>query len=82
MRQKLYQFPKEIAHQLHLEVKKQAGRDTLMLNATSKISRSRALPGLCGKDQFDYFLAIRFLGFSFPQSVGLLRFAPNGAATI
>jgi len=42
----------------------------------------QALPGLCGKGQFDYFLTIRFLGFSFLQSVGLLRFAPNGAATI
>jgi len=40
------------------------------------------LPGLCDKGQFDYFSTIRFLGFSFLQSVGLLRFAPNGAATI
>jgi len=43
---------------------------------------TEALPGLCDKGQFDYFLTIRFLGFSFLQSVGLLRFAPNGAATI
>jgi len=38
----------------------------------------QAEPGLCDKGQFDYFLTIRFLGFSFLQSVGLLRFAPNG----
>jgi len=42
----------------------------------------RALPGLRDKGQFVYFLTIRFLGFSFLQSAELLRFAPNGAATI
>ena len=40
--------------------------------------RAQALPRLCDKGQFDYFLIIRFLGFSFLQSIGLLRFAPNG----
>jgi len=42
----------------------------------------QALPGLYDKGQFDYFLTIGFLGFSFLQSVELLRFAPNGVATI
>jgi len=43
---------------------------------------SAALPGVCDKGQFGCFLTICFLGFSFLQSVGHLRFAPNGAATI
>jgi len=42
----------------------------------------QALPGLCDKGQPDHFLTMGLLGFLFLQSVGPLRFAPNGAATI
>jgi len=38
--------------------------------------------GCATKASLTIFLQIGFLGFSFLQSVGLLRFAPKGAATI
>ena len=43
---------------------------------------SSSILGCKTKASLAVFKTIRFLGFRFLQSVGLLRFAPNGAAKI